>query len=936
MPFTGELGSIESALGNLALGVSTGFSPSAFGYLAHVLDSQTVRVVFNEPVNDSALNPSAYTFLGVSGPVPTYVPHAVSVEFYDADQTSVAITVDYPMTWSAIYSVTITGVFAISGNFITHAAYNFRANVPDSPQPVAAYLTHRGDLDIQFDRPVGSTSPAATAVLHGISGGSAPLILLPWDSTIPTTNIRFQLDPATPTDTSYFITYSGVIAISNNPGAGQIPLTLTNRVSPYTYTILTNVQIVDGAVDSISNDPHGLNRALINVWFSCPMYGPDITNKGNWSAFQQGAHPVVDTADNVVIVPFDLISLIAFCNQLKTQFNNHLVAANVHVKNAAPPPFDADVIVLANNLRAVFNAHLIAHNVHVTNDIVNTETLPKAIDNNSAIALINNLKTKFNNHRTQVGVHVANDLEYSIVTADATDIRTASILADEISAKLSMHVVSIVFHVIADFADVPTAPYSNAQIVYPFAADLAGALALLNEAQQKIASHYLNDRVHLYADTIHKNAPVTIGSQTVTLPYFVIDQPTAITVAVAMGSILNEHYRAEYPIPILSVRDWSSTATGRAFQPVDARTYLAQVEVPAVTALPYYEIKVTARSEDLSRTTNPLDFTGDIIIQSLDSSPRIIGTTIAPGQLSFRTNNGISIPELPSLSVNGPNAPIKISNVELSASIQALILATTDLMYSYQFHNGNQYGAGHKILDIVNIFLPNDFPNGSFQSLLNSINRVRDVYYLHSQSTTYHNFPDSNPVLLPYATDIPSALRLALALTNSFIQHNANVGVHNFAGAQIYSAKIEDTLVIDVPGMKELLPYTMSATVRNTFIDVLEGQRLKRFNLTASFEGDAQPPYIASAIPKSGVVMTDMGPKFEQDAVLLFFSKPIQTVPLAPSNLTVTGPPGLQVLASSWIDPQVVSLSVIGMTSAMYTIDVSGIQDVFGNPIVSV
>jgi len=935
MPFTGQLGESNSLLGGVALGVSQNFAPAPFGFQAHVLDSKTVRVLFNEPVSDTALNPGAYAFLSVSGPVPTFVPHAVSVAFYDSERRSVAITLDDPMTFSAIYSVTITGVTALNNDFITPASYNFRANVPDSPQPMDAFFTDRGQIDIKFDRSVGPTSPAVTAILQGAGGGSAPLHQIAWNASIPADHIRFQLDPGTPTDTSYLIVFSNVIGVSNNPGSGEVPLALTTRVSPYTYTILTDAYIVDAAVDSISNDPEGLNRALINVWFNCPMLGSDVTNIANWQALQQGAHPVVDTADNISIVPFDLISLISFCNQFKSQFNEHLTAANVHVQNAFPLPFASDVVRLLNNLRASFNAHLIASGVHLAVDTADKENLPLAIDIPSAILLVNDLKSKYNSHLVAGGIHVANDISYGIVTPDAIDLRTTSILADELAAKLTMHESSTTYHLISDIVDFPTAPFSNAAIVYPNATDLPSALGLLNEAQRKASAHYLNDRIHLYADTIHAQFPVTVGSQTVTLPFFASDQSTAIDIGVGMGAILNDHYLAEYNIPVLSVRDWASTS--RTFEPVDSHTYLAQVEVPAVTSFPSYEVKVTIQSEDLARTTNPADFTGDAIVTSIDSAPKIISDFITPDQLLFRTDKGISIPELPFLSVTSIDGSLPLGDVNLSASVQTMVLALTDLMYSYQFHNIAPYEAGHKILDIVNVLVPGDFPSGSLGSLLVSLNRFRDVYLLHARSTTYHNVADPNLVTLPYATDAATAFRLLTALVDSFRNHNLNAGVHNSAGANIYSSKVDDTLVIDVPGMKELGAYTVSATVRNTFIDAKEGPRLRRFGLTAQFLGVAQPPYIASAIPKSGVVQTNEGIRFEQDAVILFFSKPIQRVPLAPiTNVTITGPAGLNILGSSWIDDKVASLSVIGMTSANYTIDVLGIQDIFGNAIVSV
>jgi hypothetical protein len=253
---------------------------------------------------------------------------------------------------------------------------------------------------------------------------------------------------------------------------------------------------------------------------------------------------------------------------------------------------------------------------------------------------------------------------------------------------------------------------------------------------------------------------------------------------------------------------------------------------------------------------------------------------------------------------------------------------------SYNQHITPPYGAGHVIPDSANYFLPSEFPIASLSAGIAAVNRFRDIYYLHASSTVYHNYADPDIVLTPYATDLPSALVLAQELIQSFVAHNVNVGVHNFAGIPLFSSKLTDTLLVGL-GMLQGAPYTLSMKSQYYYIDVGENSTVMRFMLSTPFLGVATSPYVASAIPRPGLQWTNNGFRYEADAVVVFFSKPIQPAALTPPDIVITGPTTILTQGYQWENDRVLSVGVINMATAQYSLDIFGVADQFGNGIVS-
>jgi len=752
---TGQLGTSKSQLGNIVFG-GPNLNPLPFGFTPHVLDSVTICVLFNEPVGQSALNPDAYSMLSISGPVPTFIPTVTSVSFYDADQLSVALVVNYPLTYSAVYSLSIIGVTSLYGNNgVTSNAGNFRANVPNGPISIGAYLSLRGMIDIYFDRSVGQTSPGASATIQATVGGTqVSLTLIPWNNSILQNVVRFELNPSMDTASSYLIIFSNVVDISNNQSSGELPLTFLTRSSqPYNYSILSFPQIIDSWVNSISNVP-GSGTALINVFFNCPMFTADITNLSNW-----------------------------------------------------------------------------------------------------------------------------------VITSNGT------------------------------------------------------------------------------------------------------------------------------PVTIISINNWCSVINNTVFPSIDADTYFAQVEVVATTSTSPYTISVTARSEDQAYSTNPSNYTGNITVAPLSTPPRVVGDLVTTSTANFRLNHSISLPNFDTLTVTG-DASALFRTVVITSSLQALVLMITDLMKSYNQHITTPYGAGHLTPDVTNYFLPTEFPGPSIALSINAINRFRSIYLSHASSTIYHHYADPNLVTTPDAIDLSSAIELAQLLMNSFTSHNLNVGVHNFAGYQLFSSKLYDTLSMNLD-MTNGAVYNVSANSQYYYIDIGEKSSPSRFSIQYPFTGLATPPYVASAIPKIGLISAGQDLRFEQDQILVFFSKPIQQVNLLYSDIlisniqiwsadstsiqitvststtfvsgqtviisgvngtveandtwvitpidsfnfvlngsvfvnaysgggsvqqmsiTIIGPSNIKIQGFEWVDERTLSLGVMNMSTAQYSLEVFNVQDTSGNLIAS-
>jgi hypothetical protein len=275
MAFTGRIGTSDSKLGDIVLGIVDSFELATIGFRAHVLGSKQVRVVFDLGVTDSALDPDVYTLAAVTPGA--YTPAISSVSFYDADQVSVVLELSDRLQYGSNYSVQVTGVSTFGGQGILDTAQNFTANVADLPRAIAAYLGRAGTIDIVFDRAVGLYSGAATADLSGNA-----MVLLDWTTEgVPINVIRFQLPAVIGVPAAaYTVNFADAIDVADNNSSGSIPLSLQLRTTPpYDTTALGSIQIIDAWMTDAAPYSHIAN---VRVFFNVPALEADVLNSANW------------------------------------------------------------------------------------------------------------------------------------------------------------------------------------------------------------------------------------------------------------------------------------------------------------------------------------------------------------------------------------------------------------------------------------------------------------------------------------------------------------------------------------------------------------------------------------------------------------------------------------------------------------------------------
>lgn len=329
MPFTGRIGTQNSKLGDIVLGIVDAFDLPTVGFRVHVLSSNEVRVRFDRPVTDSALQLASYVLTAVTpGAV---VPAVVDVDFYDADRLSVAVRTQVPLTHTATYSMQVVGVSGFDGEGVVGASSNFTANVADGARAVGAFLSRRGMVDIVFDRPVGPTASGATAVIRDAnSGPGVQMLLQPWLAEgIPEDTLRFVYPVTTPTAASFLIDYASVVDQSNNVGSGTVPLSLRLRSpAPYNSSSLAQMQFLDACVTEIVP---GVNAATVRVYFSGPALVNDVLNLGSWNVTQGGPHVRPDVP-NSILVPdcANLVDCFNFLNACRSTFSAHVMEPSIH------------------------------------------------------------------------------------------------------------------------------------------------------------------------------------------------------------------------------------------------------------------------------------------------------------------------------------------------------------------------------------------------------------------------------------------------------------------------------------------------------------------------------------------------------------------------------------------------------------------------------
>ncbi len=821
MSFSGRIGTSQSRLGAIVLGIADAFGLGTFGFIVHVLNSKQIRILFAKTVTESALTVSNYS-LTSTAPLSSIVPPISGVSFYDADQRSVVLQLSQSLTYATIYSLQVFGVQSPDGEGTTSTAQNFTANVPDPPRALGAWQSSRGCMDILFDRPVGPYSSLATAKIRDASANPSSgvsMTQLTWSSekAINSSTLRFSYPPGTPTANSFAIDFTGVQDGSFNTGNPSVPVTLALKSpAPYSYANLRQLQIVDALVSDVSSD--FLNGSMVRVFFNGPTQNSG--NIGNWTVTQSSAHLATATGDLVTAA------------------------------NAVDVP---TLIALVNDIRAKFNAHVLRNLAHVAPDPLDLVTAPIAFDQTSAETLLQAEQLAYFAHIARTGIHPFNDIinVYTYTPVAPGNLSLDLVIANHLKIAYNGHLQ-------------PTYPVSI-QNVFVNINQVSSFDAILTESCPGVSNAY-----SFYVE-------LCIGTQASTVP--------------------------------------SINVFG------------------------------TITSEDGGSTTNPGDFTGSFAARPA-ASPAVSRFTYAAVEspARFEFDREIDLSGSPLLEVLNPSG-LQLPNfqIERTATISSVRWALKQLMTAYVWHISVS-GAVHQNLDIVNLISGSDYPGPKLSTILTSINKIRSVLISHMGNSTVHYHRDplvDQLTKVPPATDLDSVAALLGALRDIYVAHNLSVGPHLARGPRIVSAPIFNALEVTASNVVDGQTLTFNAQVHDIYRENLAGDLLphptgvdKTHSLTLSipFVGIATAPYVASAVAKNGVRITNSGPVFESDSVQVFFSKPMFQVPLTPSNLSITGGVLLQQ-GAGWISDSVASVGVTNMRSLSYTVSASGLTDLAGNTI---
>ena len=361
---------VELATGS-ALVSGTGYAPPLPTFQSHQLNSNSIRLYFDVQLSDSILDP-AYCVVTSLAPIGTaVVPPIESITFYDTTLRSVIVSFSSPLTSGTSYRITVDGAFSLEGMYI-FAFNDFDANTIDPPRATGAFLSKRGAVDILFNKSVGPYSALATfSIRDSVGGPGVSMSQLPWvGEDIPETTLRVELPPGMPTADSFTIDFIDVVDESLNASSEAVPLTLVFRTpSPYAYSDLTQLQILDAFVTDVSSDV--FRTTNVRVFFSCPV-ADSLYDQSNWYFYISAGHQQIDTVNYLNEGPaFDLPSLILLVNDVKLQMNGHLSIDQVHFSSAiddtiiSPDAFDLDTsVTLINEIGMKLSSHMLRNKVH--------------------------------------------------------------------------------------------------------------------------------------------------------------------------------------------------------------------------------------------------------------------------------------------------------------------------------------------------------------------------------------------------------------------------------------------------------------------------------------------------------------------------------------------------------------------------------------------
>ncbi|HEY8097156.1 MAG TPA: hypothetical protein VIE65_13820, partial [Methylobacter sp.] len=562
------------------------------------------------------------------------------------------------------------------------------------------------------------------------------------------------------------------------------------------------------------------------------------------------------------------------------------------------------------------------------------------------------------------GLHTAAASGPSAVSSpNASDLTTCITLANEEKLRFNNHI---------SYANAHGGDVSSDVVISPNATDLPTLITLIHELALNINTHF------------HRGLPFHTYRTDGTISGTPIDLASCISFANSIKSFFNTHILASIPTVPISlgvtaispINDHSSySAPNTVFDVRSEYNYYTEFRIACNAeniVLPIL-CAATVTSADGLSVTNPTDPTGliyatavvdDVTDRTKTDIPELYIFGLAPSvyyskipalsgpvapEIScdiFMMGADFVLPEPSNFLLNGPDGLEDIQEISLSATLPSILWALNELIFSYATHirspaNG---GAAHLTQDFNNIIIdPNDYAQLPLSTFFVCANSLKSKMNAHMQSVVYHFQSGDLFINSPDAVDIPTLIALIDEMREILLLHNASIGPHSAAGAKVLCAPLYDLIRVFPSEMIHEAIYSLSGSFRTkmnligsffeqTFLTPgsTGGELIKDISYTEPFPGIAMRPSVASAIPRSGLVINEEDIFFLPDTIEVFFSKTMRQIPLDASNFAIAGGSIIQK-GIGWVSDTIAAVNVIKMESMSYNLSVSNLTDASGN-----
>jgi hypothetical protein len=697
------------------------------------------------------------------------------------------------------------------------------------------------------------------------------------------------------------LTYNGTYSMIIDNISSQSGKSVNNSAHNFQSSLSSGPKVI-GAFPSIRGRIDILFDRPVNEYSSAPSA---ILNDGTIS--YPLAHIAYDNIMSNDIVRFSAPFLmfspysdswsLSFSDIMDESLNSASGIVNISIANNVPRPLisnslyacrliDARVISVepnyeVMNIRLYFNMPLnssstnplnysvIQTGSHSAQDSVNTITAPVATDLPSLIILLNQLKLNFNAHIAFPQLHKEDDLENIITTADATDLISCGNLLSSLIQSYNSHRYSEVFHHSRDA--------SNSLITNSFSpSSLVDLMNVSNDLRDKYDFHLSNNYI-------------------MELVSFDILGPVTSDLSVSeYGTVNSDHF------------------------------FSVDIRVKGNTTNADLDILALVTSSDGASNTN--FSTGLRRIGPVSQNIRVLSHNI-------RNLSSSSILLDQNISINQSTSTIRSSTLAHQVTLES------DIEYSSLFYliqecmvqlNNHRVLQNHSVTDTVNFLTSLDLP--TVDTLIDSANILREKFYAHITSPTYHGASDISIPVVPAASNLLTAKQLTKNISRFLNIHGSNGSLHQ-GDIKIWSSvPTDDVIVLNYMGCKDGNLYDVSLDLNQSFFEPnIYGFYSTEKLVSSSFIGVADSPSLASALPIPAVSLYRNNPGYTTDAVEIFFNKPMD-ITSDLSSIIISGGP-IIIKGKTWTSDFSAEINVASMSGIPYTISATGLLDKFGNQV---